>query len=91
MYKPPTTTQFDADGQPTEMGDKFYSPANEILILPTGSNEWVRGDKLADYERPQEERFLLPQAIDPEAEPLPANDTSGWPYGRISFKPSKRP
>lgn len=81
-YTPPEETRFDADGNPVEMGAKFYSPVNGILILQPGADKWVRGDKIP--APPEPEVVAPPPAHDPDAIPVADTDLTGWPLGRVS-------
>jgi hypothetical protein len=72
----PRETEFDANGEPIALGDKFYAPGDELLIAKQGSGEWVNAKDLAKTLDSVESEY------GPDFEPVPDSDATYFPYGR---------
>lgn len=47
-YVPPATSIFDEDGNVIEYGEKFYTPFEELAIMPLGSDRWISGKEFLE-------------------------------------------
>jgi len=80
-YKPPAETVFDEDGEAIELGAKFYSPADSILVLLPNSDEWVKGNDFPNIDVPIATAY---SDLGDDFTPVSDNDTKGFGRGRVS-------
>jgi hypothetical protein len=80
--KIPKESVYDEDGNALELGDKFYAPATELLILLPNSDNWVKGDEFPVIDVPN----LTPVYSDlgDDFIPVSDNDVTGFGTGRVS-------
>lgn len=87
MSKVPKETIYDEEDVPVEYGEKFYSPASDLLIYVQSEGRWVKGDEL-----PQRIETAPPvdviSDLGPDFTPVSDNDQTGLPLGRVSQRNS---
>lgn len=81
QYKAPKESVFDDEDNLVELSQKFYAPAEELLILLPNSNEWVKGNEFPVIDVPMTQAY---SDLGDDFTPVSDNDTTGFGAGRVS-------